>query len=149
MQHHLICEVSPPFPEQSFFICIFVGKSSGCIWCLFVLVCNPQSNSSTSWFLRQQRFRIAQLVSHPVGPCALSLCVPLNWIVSHRIELCCSELNCVVQLLRKIVSDVLFVCHRLSLYSTIITSQRKGNTFTLNNEILPLNFAHWLLAEET
>ena len=95
-----------------------------CQLLLFVAICQVD-NDITSWtvtvytYTRQQSFRIALLVS--LSPCVLSLCVPLNWIVAqncvHRIELCCAELNCVVQLWRQIVSKVLFALRQCRYHS--------------------------------
>ena len=111
-------------------------------------------NDLTSWtvYSGQQGFRIALLVS--LSPCVLSLCVPVNWIVVQncvdRIELCCAELNCVVQLWRQIVSKVLFALrqcrlHKISIgthFSAIWTGTFSAEYQAVNLIIVELHQPH-------
>ena len=109
-------------------------------------------NDVISWtvrvytYTRQQSFRIALLVSP--SPCVLSLCVPLNWIVAqncvHRIELCCAELNCVVQLWRQIVSKVLFALRQCRFHSGL----SKGTHHSTICNVTECDIVYWALGFE-
>ena len=64
----------------------------------------------------------------------------------HRIELCCAELNCVVQLCRQIVSKVLFALRQCRLYYIRSVQEHTAAPFALWHCLLNLRLWIWKLS---